>query len=251
MTLRLTMTDDIEAVLRASAPKTSGAVKRQIVSCLQRYKGEGEGYDTDDSVVQSEVPFIEWNLLKRCWKLTRDTSTVSLTQLVKGSNMYHRTPEVAWRVENPNRKADREKMKALRSKGLEHEYKNMTHNVDSAAMEKEKSVMRIKTGMSMPMDFFVMILVAIPAAYWIAKLSAREHWGWIAAAVATAGLVIVEGVLITIKLSRADGYLTPVNIENRSMDPKYIVAAKQRHLKMQQEMLIEKNATKGNKKKKE
>ena len=251
MTLKIVMTNDIEVILRSGATKANGKVKKEIVSCLQRYKADGNGYDTDDSVVKSEIPFVEWGLLKRCWKLSQDTSKVSLTQLINDSQIYHRTPEVEWRVENPNRKADREKVKKIRREGLEHEYKAMTHNVDSASIEKEKSVMRIKTGMSMPLDFFVMILVAIPAAYWIAKLSAREHYGWVAAALATAGLVIVEGVLITIKLSRVDGHLTPIDLDGRQVDPKYITAAKQRHLQMQREMQKEKEGSSKSKKKKE
>eukprot|EP01064_Diplonema_japonicum_P037053 TRINITY_DN8583_c0_g1_i1.p1 TRINITY_DN8583_c0_g1~~TRINITY_DN8583_c0_g1_i1.p1 ORF type:complete len:230 (+),score=23.20 TRINITY_DN8583_c0_g1_i1:199-888(+) len=208
--VKLIITDAIEQILRASAAKAKGDVRKDIAAAL---KGEWDG-DSDDSLAKEEPLTVDWLLLKRCWRMMKGTKGMpeNLHPVIEGTKVYTMRPGTEWRLRNPKRKEDYKKMKEIRTKGAEHEYKQMTQTMD-AGYKQNQELASIKESLSLPMDFFVLILCAVPAAYVIAKMSAREEYGWILAAVAAAGLVMVEGVLITIRLSKVDGWITPIDVQ--------------------------------------
>eukprot|EP01063_Lacrimia_lanifica_P001736 TRINITY_DN1089_c0_g3_i1.p5 TRINITY_DN1089_c0_g3~~TRINITY_DN1089_c0_g3_i1.p5 ORF type:complete len:282 (+),score=118.49 TRINITY_DN1089_c0_g3_i1:54-848(+) len=210
MALRFRVSDEVAAVLRAALKQAADDLREEIHAAL----GEGDVDASDDSLAGAEPATVPWATLHRCWRLvkgfkgTRDVPA-TIEEVVRSTSVYHRDPSVDWRLANPDRKAAYKLNQMIRKAGQDQEYRAMVQNVDVVRREGEKQAITMKEGLLMPMDFLVLLLVNVPAVYWIAKMSSHEAYGWVFAAIAAAVIVMVEGTLITIRLAKVDGWIKP------------------------------------------
>eukprot|EP01065_Artemidia_motanka_P022758 TRINITY_DN26950_c0_g1_i1.p1 TRINITY_DN26950_c0_g1~~TRINITY_DN26950_c0_g1_i1.p1 ORF type:complete len:254 (+),score=50.93 TRINITY_DN26950_c0_g1_i1:59-763(+) len=162
------------------------------------------------------------------WRLAKsldESECPPLHKLLAGCTAYYPDPVQEWRRSRP--KDLRKSTKKMRQQCEQKEYRTMTANVDrvSLALKAREERMGFKDGMTMGFDFLMALLIVPCAAYMIAVLSARHEWRWYLTGLACAGVVVVEGVLITIRLSRMDGYLEPVKRREPEPEPVPVSAA--------------------------
>ena len=143
--LLLHVAGHVEAVLREAKKGAGGALLEEIAAAL----GEVDAADSDDPLVATEARHVSWASLRECWGLAQKAHgkrglPSHLHEVIKSTTPYHRTPDVRWRLENPNRKADYKKNKEIRKTHQIFEYKNMTRSVDPKAKEEARYMATMK-----------------------------------------------------------------------------------------------------------